>query len=122
MQLRYFGASAVIATALAGVAVAPPATADCNYSGGSTLCASGDVRGGSSTARPGASAPYSPYPCYDYGDPLCLAYDNYDPGVVFDLPNVVIGGGRPVDPGYGVPGGRPGGGNRPGGGGRIGRN
>lgn len=96
-----------------GVAVAAPATADCNYSGGSTLCASGDVRGGSSSAPSGASAPYSPYPCYDYGDPLCLAYDDYDPGIVFDLPNRI---NRPVDPGYGV--GRPGiggGGGRPGG-------
>lgn len=105
--------------ASASLAVSPSAFADCNYSGGSTLCASGDVRGGSSGAPQGRSAPYSPYPCYDYGDPLCLAYDDYDPGIIFDPPNVIIGGGRPVDPGYGV--GRPGiGGGRPGGG--IGRN
>lgn len=108
----------VAGSAMAAVAIAPspPAIADCNYAGGSTLCASGDVRGGQGGA-PASSAPYSPYPCYGYGDPLCLAYDDYDPGIVFDPPNVIIGG--PVDPGYGV--GRPGiGGGRPGGG--IGRN
>lgn len=121
MRLRYLGASVVAATALAGVVVAPPAAADCNYSGGTTLCASGDVRGGSSNGSPPSpAAPYSPYPCYDYGDPLCLAYDNYDPGIIFDPPNVIVGGGRPVDPGYGRPG--VGGGNRPGAGGRRGAN
>lgn len=104
-----------VATAAVSLSVAAPAGADCNYSGGSTLCASGDVRGGSSSA-PAPSAPYSPYPCLDFNDPLCLYYDDYDPGIIFDLPNVGIGGGRPVDPGYGV--GRPGGGGgRPGGGG-----
>lgn len=118
VQGRLRSLVAAVATAAAGVAVAPPAAADCNYAGGSTLCSSGDVRGGSSNS-PAPSAPYSPYPCYDYGDPLCLYYDNYDPGIIFDPPNVGIGiGGRPVDPGYGV--GRPGiGGGRPGGG--IGR-
>lgn len=121
MRLTSFAMRSVTAAALsaATVAMAPTATADCNYSGGSTLCASGDVRGGSSGTVSGGSAPYSPYPCYDYGDPLCLAYDNYDPGIIFDPPNVIIGGGRPVDPGYGVPGGRPGGGRL---GGGLGRN
>ena len=114
VRLHLVPAIAILASA-SGIVTSPPATTDCNYSGGSTLCASGDVRGGSSNT--GSSAPYSPYPCYDYGDPLCLAYDNYDPGIIFDPPNVGIGiGGRPVDPGYGV--GRPGvGGGRPGGGG-----
>jgi len=120
MRLKSFAASlvAVAAISLVGVTVSSPATADCNYSGGSTLCASGDVRGGSGGGSAGPSAPYSPYPCYDYGDPLCIAYDDYDPGIIFDPPNPI---NRPVDPGYGV--GRPGiggGGGRPGGG--IGRN
>lgn len=90
--------------------VAPQASADCNYAGGSTLCSSGDVRGGSGNV-PSSSAPYSPYPCYDYGDPLCLYYDNYDPGIVIDLPDRDFGG-RPVDPGFGLPGGGGIGGNR----------
>ena len=113
--MKFFAASlvAIAAMSLVEVAVSPPATADCNYSGGSTLCASGDVRGGSGGGSAGPSAPYSPYPCYDYGDPLCIAYDDYDPGIAFDPPNRI---NRPVDPGYGVPGGRPGGG------GGIGRN
>jgi hypothetical protein len=106
-----------LVAAAAPLSVAAPAGADCNYSGGSTLCASGDVRGGSNSA-PAPSAPYSPYPCYDFNDPLCLYYDDYDPGIVFDLPNRGLGSNRPVDPGYGA--GRPGiggGGGRPGGGG-----
>lgn len=118
MRLKSYSLSlvALAAVSLVGVALAPSAAADCNYSGGSTLCASGDVRGGSKSEPQSSGAPYSPYPCYDYGDPLCLAYDDYDPGIIFDPPNVIIGGGvRPVDPGYGV--GRPGiGGGRPGGG------
>lgn len=97
------------AAAAIGIALAPAATADCNSTGNSTLCATGgDVRGGSSYSPP--SAPYSPYPCYNYGDPMCLYYDNYDPGIIFDPPNWGIGGpGRPG-----------GGGGRPGGGGGIG--
>lgn len=87
------------------IAVAPPALADCNSTGNSTLCATGgDVRGGSSYSPP-PSAPYSPYPCVDYGDPMCLYYDNYDPGVIFDRPNWGIGiGGGPIDPGFSRPG------------------
>lgn len=102
---------AAVSTAIVGIVVPPTAAADCNSTGGSTLCASGDIRG-SSNASPGPSAPYSPYPCFDYGDPICLYYDNYDPGVIFDPPNL---GGGPIDPGFGVPI-RPGGGGRPGGG------
>lgn len=116
IRLHLLVAVAVAAAmASAGVVVAPLAGADCNYAGGSTLCASGDVRGGTSNS-PSPSAPYSPYPCYDYGDPLCLYYDDYDPGAIFDPPNLGIGiGGGPVDPGFGV--GRPGiGGGGPGGG------
>lgn len=107
MHIRRHLAALSILAAGAGIVAPPTATADCNYAGGSSLCASGDVRGPS--GNPGPSAPYSPYPCYDYGDPLCLAYDNYDPGIIFDFGI----GGRPVDPGFSVPI-RPGGGGRPG--------
>lgn len=111
MRLKSYSLSlvALATVSLVGVALAPSAAADCNFSGGSTLCASGDVRGGSKNSPQSSGAPYSPYPCYDYGDPLCLYYDDYDPGIVFDLPDRV---NRPVDPGFGRPGvsGRPGGG------------
>lgn len=81
------------------VSVAPPsATADCNYSGGSTLCSStGSVRGGSAPAPA-----FDPYPCSN-GDPLCAYYDNWDPQIYIDLPPIGGIGG-------------PGGPNRPGGG------
>lgn len=85
MRLRYLGTCVVTAaTGLTGVTVARPAAADCNYSGSTTLWASGDVRGSSGGAPTSSTAPYSPYPCYDYAESLCLAYDNYDPGVIFD--------------------------------------
>lgn len=107
MQSRLLHLVPVLAVAAAtvGIAVASPASADCNSAGGSTLCASGTVRGPSGV--PTSVPAYSPYPCY--GDPTCDYYDNYDPGIIFDPPNVGIGIGRPgggVDPGYGV--GRPG--------------
>jgi hypothetical protein len=85
---------------------APSAGADCNYSGGSTLCSStGTVRGGS--APPPQT--YDPYPCSN-GDPLCTYYDDWDPQIYIDLPPI-----RPGRPGGG--GGGPiigGGGGRPG--------
>jgi hypothetical protein len=34
---------------------------------------------------------YNPYPCY--GNPACDYYDDYNPGIIFDLP--VFGGNRP---------------------------
>ena len=84
---------------------APSASADCNYSGGSTLCSStGTVRGGSAPAQS-----FDPYPCSN-GDPLCTYYDDWDPGIYIDLP------GRPGGPG-GI-GPRGGGGAIIGGGGR----
>ncbi len=88
-----------VATASLGIAVASPAGADCNYSGGSTLCSSsGEVRGGS--APPPAT--FNPYPCT--GDPTCMYYDNWDPNIYLDL--------RPIRPGG--PGRPGGGGGRPG--------
>lgn len=104
MQLRKLHLIPLLALASSavGLSVAAPAGADCNYSGGSTLCSSsGEVRGGSA---PAPSSGYSPYPCGS--DPSCLYYDNWDPNIYLDLPG--IGGGRP---------GRPGGGGGIGGGG-----
>ncbi len=74
----------VVAVALATTAVtvgaAAPASADCNFSGGSTLCSSGGtVRGGSAPPPP----TFDPYPCT--GDPTCMYYDNWDPNIYLDL-------------------------------------
>ena len=93
-----------------GIAGAPSASADCNYSGGSTLCSStGTVRGGSAPAPS-----FDQYPCSN-ADPLCAYYDNWDPQIYIDLPPVRPGGpGGPGGPGIG---GGPiigGGGGRPG--------
>lgn len=110
MQLKECLLIPVVAVAVAtvGIAAAPSASADCNYSGGSTLCASGDVRGASAPPN----APYSPLPC-DFNDPLCYYYDDWDPNIYLDPPNIGIGRPGGVDPGFGRPGiggGRPGGG------------
>ena len=101
--------AAIVAAIAGGITAASPAVADCNYSGGSTLCSStGEVRGGS--APPPAT--FNPYPCT--GDPTCMYYDNWDPNIYLDLPD--IGGGGPgIGGGPIIPPGRPGGG-RPGGG------
>lgn len=97
--LHLIPALAVAATAM-GIAVATPALADCNSVGNSTLCSSGGSVRGSSGAPSGVPT-YDPYPCV--GDPLCYIYDDYDPGVVFDPPNVggPGGPGRPGRPGIG---------------------
>lgn len=105
MRLQHLCLIAAVAVGATVVTVgsAAPAGADCNYSGGSTLCSSaGEVRGGS--APPPAT--FDPYPCT--GDPTCMYYDNWDPNIYLDLTP------RPRPPGS--PGGpnRPG---RPGGGG-----
>ncbi len=88
--LRLIPVFAITATAI-GVGLAAPAAADCNYSGGSTLCSStGTVRGGSAPPRP----TYNPYPCNGY---TCSYYDNYDPGLYLDFGRgggISIGGGR----------------------------
>ena len=111
MQVRPLHLIPVLAVAAAtmGIIVAPSAAADCNYSGGSTLCASGTVRGGSAPPQ----ATFNPYPCS--GDPTCDYYDNWDPNIYLDPPNIGIGGpgvgGGPIIPGRpGGGGGRPGGG------------
>lgn len=79
----------VVAMAATGVAVAPTAAADCNTVTGSTLCASGTVTG--SAGAPTNVPVYNPYPCY--GTPACDFYDDYNPGLIFDLsPNF---GNRP---------------------------
>jgi hypothetical protein len=82
----------------------PPAGADCNYSGGATLCSStGSVRGGSAPAPT-----FDPYPC-SYGDPLCAYYDGYDPQIYLDIDRPGSGPGGPNRPGGGpIIGGRPG--------------
>ena len=40
---------------------APPARADCNYAGGATVCAQGEVRGADGVPRAATAA--VPYPC-----------------------------------------------------------
>jgi hypothetical protein len=77
-----------------GVLAAPSAAADCNYSGGTTICASGTVRG--SSGAPTDIPAYDPYPCL--GDPTCDFYDNYDPGIIIDPPRPI----RPGRPGGGI--------------------
>jgi hypothetical protein len=71
---------ALTVTAAALVA-APTAAADCNTVTGSTLCASGTVSG--SSGAPTGVPVYNPYPCY--GNPGCDFYDDYNPGLIFDL-------------------------------------
>lgn len=91
-QLYLIPAFAVTATAV-GIGVASTAAADCNYSGGTTLCASGGTVTGGSAPAPGS---FNPYPCRN--DPaLCNYYETWDPNIYLDV-------------------GRPGGGigNRPG--------
>jgi hypothetical protein len=80
-----------------GVISASPASADCNSSGYATVCAQGEVRGGSSAPSAGPA-----YPSY-CADPW---YCDDDWGV-----DVIWDPGRP---------GGPGGPGRPGGGGGIG--
>ncbi|MCV7230469.1 hypothetical protein [Mycolicibacterium komossense] len=107
-RLGYLIPALTAAAALVTV-TAPPAAADCNYSGGSSLCSStGTVRGGSAPAPT-----FDPYPC-SYNDPLCAYYDDWDPQIYIDLPPI-----RPGQPGGGGGGG--GGGPIIGGGGRPGR-
>jgi hypothetical protein len=90
-----------LATAAAPIAIvvaAPPAGADCNYAGGATVCAQGEVRGADGVPR--AATPVVPYPCeYDWYCGTEWDLDvGWDPGP---------GGGGGID--IGRPG-RPGGG------------
>lgn len=66
---------------------APPATADCVSSGGTTICSQGDVRGTDTGGGP-TTGPYSPYPCeYDW---YCRD-DNFDVGIVLGAGDGDIG-------------------------------
>lgn len=86
MQVRTLAVASMLATAATalGIAIAPTAAADCNTVTGSTLCASGTVKG--SSGAPTSVPSYNPYPCY--GDPGCDYYDDYNPGIIFDLPGI----------------------------------
>ena len=77
------------AAPIAFVTTAAPAGADCNYAGGSTVCAQGTVRGPDGVPR--AATPVVPYPC-DV-DWYC--------GTEWDL-NVDWDPGRPDRPGRGA--------------------
>ena len=97
MYVRTVGlasALSIAATAL-GFAGAPIAGADCNTVTGSTLCASGGSVKGSSGA-PTSVPSFNPYPCS--GNPACDYYDDYNPGIIFDLPNFGFGGGNRPQP------------------------
>jgi hypothetical protein len=68
------------------VVASPPARADCVYSGGSTVCAQGEVRGADGVPR--AATPYVPYPCENdwyCGTDWDLNAD-WDPGFGTGLP------------------------------------
>jgi len=60
---RYLIFGLIAATVLPiGVVIGmPPARADCNYSGGATVCAQGEVRGADGVPR--AATAGVPYPC-----------------------------------------------------------
>lgn len=90
MQLAALRLVLVAAAGAAAIGAAPVAGADCNTVTGSTLCASGGTVKGSSGA-PTSVPTYNPLPCY--GNPACDYYDDYNPGLIFDLsPNF---GNRP---------------------------
>jgi hypothetical protein len=93
---RYLALGMVIAIVPAMYIDAPSARADCNYNGGATVCAQGEVRGADGVPRAATAA--VPYPCEN--DWYC--------GTDWDL-----------DIGWN-PGGGIGGPGRPGGGGGIG--
>ncbi|MGZ5396941.1 MAG: hypothetical protein ACXWEI_16275 [Mycobacterium sp.] len=99
-------ASATVPVALAG---APPALADCTSSGGTTICAQGEVRGGSDAPLSGPAYPgycADPWYCSDdwgvdvYWDPGRNGSNPTPPGINNDLP------GRGGRPGGGGGGGR----------------
>ncbi|HZA11095.1 hypothetical protein [Mycobacterium sp.] len=92
---RYLIPALVAAPTFFGLAVAPPAIADCTSSGYATVCAQGDVRGGGSGAT--VSGPVYPYPCED--DWLC------SDGVDVNFGPIWPGGGPGGPGGPGRPGG-----------------
>jgi hypothetical protein len=97
---RYLALPGLVAVAATiGIVAAPSAAAECNSSGGATVCAQGDVRGGSGGGS--TTGAYYPYPCED--DWLC---GDGELSVILDPPSI---GGGPIW------GGGPGGPGRPGG-------
>ena len=81
MQVANLRLIPVLMMGAAAFVAAPTASADCNTVTGSTLCASGTVTG--SAGAPTSVPAYNPYPCY--GNPACDYYDDYNPGLIFDL-------------------------------------
>ena len=74
------------------VAAAPQARADCTYSGGSTVCAQGEVRGADGVPRAATAA--VPYPCeYDW-----YCGTDWDLDVGWDPGRPGIGGGGGIGP------------------------
>jgi hypothetical protein len=55
------GLATVMVLPIAVATDAPPARADCNYAGGATVCAQGEVRGADGVPR--AATAGVPYPC-----------------------------------------------------------
>ncbi|OBA84905.1 hypothetical protein A5662_04755 [Mycobacteriaceae bacterium 1482268.1] len=92
---RYLVSAVATATVpIAFVVSAPPASADCNYNGGATVCAQGDVRGADGVPR--AATPVVPYPCeYDWYCGTDWDLDiSWDPG----RPGRPGGGGGGIGP------------------------
>ena len=95
MRLRQRYLTMGLAFAVAPIAIvmtAPLAGADCTYSGGSTVCAQGDVRGADGVPR--AATAGVPYPCEN--DWYCG--DDWDLNIGWDPGRPGIGGpiiGRP---------------------------
>ena len=76
------------------IANAPAARADCNYAGGSTICAQGEVRGADGVPR--AATPVVPYPCEN--DWYCGTDWDLDIGWDPGRPNRPGGGGGGIGP------------------------
>ena len=90
-RLHYLSLGFALTLIPVGVITASPASADCNSSGYATVCAQGDVRGGS------GPSPSVAYPSY-CADPW-YCDDDWDVDVAWDP-------GRPGNPGRpGGPGG-----------------
>jgi hypothetical protein len=100
-----FGLTMATVAPMTIIVAAPPAVADCNYNGGATVCAQGEVRGADGVPREATAV--VPYPCEN--DWYCGT--DWDLDVAWDPGRPGIGG--PGRPGIGGPG-------RPGGGGGIG--
>ena len=92
LRLRYLIMGLALTVApIAIVVSAPPALADCNYAGGTTVCSQGEVRGADGVPR--AATPVVPYPC-EY-DPYCG--NDWDLGIGIGGPGI----GGPGRPGIG---------------------